>query len=120
MRDFRELQVWRKAHDLVLACYRSTCDFPRAETFGLTSQIRRSSASIAANIAEGCGRHGDGKFHRFLQIAMGSVSELDYHLLLSRDLSYLPAESYGSLRDKVLELKRMLVALVKKVDSAKT
>jgi four helix bundle protein len=113
------LQVWRKAHELTLACYRDTRGFPREENFGITSQIRRCSASIAANIAEGCGRRGDAEFHRFLQIAMGSVSELDYHLLLSRDLTYLPKEGYDDLSGQVLELKRMLVALAKKVGADK-
>jgi four helix bundle protein len=80
MKDFRDLKVWEKAHELALACYRETNDFPKQEMFGLISQIRRSGSSIAANIAEGCGRRGNAEFHRFLQIAMGSASELEYHL----------------------------------------
>lgn len=89
MRDFRELKVWEKAHCLTLAVYRATTAFPRDEVYGLTSQIRRSCASIPANIAEGCGREGDAELARFLQIAMGSASELEYHLLLTRDLDFL-------------------------------
>lgn len=89
MKDFRRLQVWEKAHRLTLAVYELTAAFPREERYGLTSQMRRSSASVACNIAEGCGRQGNAEFHRFLQIAMGSSSELDYQLLLARDLRYL-------------------------------
>ena len=88
MKDFRNLEVWDKAHQLTLNVYRITKTFPGDEKFGLTSQIRRCAASVAANIAEGCGRTGNAEFHRFLQIAMGSASELEYHLLLSRDLEY--------------------------------
>lgn len=86
MKDFKDLKVWQKAHVLTLTLYRLTRIFPREELYGLTSQIRRCSASIAANIAEGCGRKGNAELHRFLQIAAGSASELDYHLLLARDL----------------------------------
>ena len=84
MKDFRDLRVWEKAHRLTLTIYKSTVDFPRHELYGLTSQIRRCSASIGANIAEGCGKRGNNEFQRFLQIASGSASELDYHLLLAR------------------------------------
>ena len=84
MQDFRQLKVWRKAHSLALAIYKGTVRFPRTELYGLTSQIRRACVSIPANIAEGCGRGGDPELGRFLQIAMGSASELEYHLLLAR------------------------------------
>jgi len=83
MKDFRELKVWEKAHQLTLEVYKATTIFPKDELYGLTSQIRRACASIPANIAEGCGRRGDAEFARFLGIAMGSASELDYHLLLA-------------------------------------
>jgi len=79
MKDFRQLSVWEKAHRLTLAVYEATKPFPTDERYGLTSQIRRSCASIPANIAEGCGRAGDGEFRKFLQVAMGSATELDYH-----------------------------------------
>ena len=71
MKDFRDLQVWHKAHLLVLASYRSTGGFPKQEMYGMTSQIRRCAASIAANIAEGCGKRGNGEFQRYLNIAAG-------------------------------------------------
>ena len=88
MKDFRTLTVWQEAHQLTLSIYRVTKNFPKDELYGLTSQMRRCSASIAANIAEGCGRRGNAEFARFLQIASGSASELDYHLLLARDLGF--------------------------------
>ena len=75
MKDFRDLQVWAKSHALTLAVYQATGSFPKEELFGLTSQMRRCSASIPANIAEGCGRRGNGEFHRFLQISTGSANE---------------------------------------------
>jgi four helix bundle protein len=97
MKDFRTLQVWQKSHALTLHVYGLTWTFPKEELFGLTSQIRRASSSIPANIAEGCGRGSDGDFQRFLQIAFGSVSELDYHLILARDLKIVGALAYEEL-----------------------
>jgi four helix bundle protein len=88
MKDFRQLQVWQRAHTFVLELYRETNSFPREELYGLTSQVRRASVSIPSNIAEGCGRRGDAKFARFCQIAMGSASEAEYQLLLARDLGF--------------------------------
>jgi four helix bundle protein len=119
MKDFRTLGVWQKAHVLTLAVYLASETFPRDEVFGLTSQIRRASVSIPANIAEGCGRQGDPEFSRFLQMAMGSASELEYELLLARDLHYIKEDAYGSLSLDVIELKRMLAALILKVRNPK-
>ena len=115
MRDFRKLQVWEKAHALTLAVYRVTAPFPKAELYGLTSQIRRASSSIPANIAEGCGRDGDAELRRFMQIAMGSASELEYHLLLAHDLGFLPDASYAVLERDVTEVKRMLTSFIQKL-----
>jgi four helix bundle protein len=115
MKDFRNLTVWQRAHELALATYRATADFPRTEIYGLTSQIRRAASSIGANIAEGCGRGTDADFGRFLVIAMGSASELDYHLLLARDLEMLPMPSYEKLVALLSEVKRMLAGLIKKL-----
>jgi four helix bundle protein len=119
MKDFRSLDIWKKAHQLTLAAYRATRAFPQDEKFGLTSQIRRAASSVPANIAEGCGRRGDAEFHRFLQIAMGSASELEYHLLLSRDLEYLDPDNHKELTDEAVRVKRMLASLIRTVDEAR-
>lgn len=115
MKDFHSLLVWQKSHQFALDIYSVTKDFPKDESFGLVSQIRRSSSSIPTNIAEGCGRGSDADFGRFLQISMGSASEAEYQLLLSRDLSYIDNEKYEELNTKVLEIKRMLTSLLIKL-----
>jgi four helix bundle protein len=116
MKDFRDLKVWEKAHDLALDCYGVTSGFPKHEIFGIVAQIRRSGSSIAANIAEGCGRGGNAEFQRFLQMAMGSASELEYHILLSRDLHFLDPGLHDQVHDKIVEIKKMLASLIRKVD----
>ena len=115
MQDFRKLNVWRKAHELTLAVYEVTRSFPQDERYGLTSQARRAAASIPANIAEGCGRTASGDFARFLNIASGSASELQYHLLLARDLNHLDAPRHQQLTAEVTEVKQMLASLTQKV-----
>jgi four helix bundle protein len=108
MQDFRNLKVWEKAHALTLEVYRCTRGFPVDERFGLTAQLRRSCASIPANVAEGCARCGDVEFARFVSNAAGSASETDYHLLLARDLEYLNDAAYEPLLAQVSEVRRML------------
>lgn len=115
MRDFRSLKVWNKAYQLTLEVYKATQRFPKEELYGLTSQTRRCAASIAANIAEGCGRDGRAELGRFLQIAMGSASELEFHLLLARDLGLLSTGDFSRLSEQVVEVKRMLTALWQKL-----
>jgi four helix bundle protein len=115
MRDFQKLKVWEKAHRLALAVYRATTSFPREEMYGLTSQIRRSATSIPANVAEGCGRTGEAELGRFLKIAMGSSSELEYHLMLARDLGFLKITEYKPLVAQVTEIKQMLTSFVQKL-----
>jgi four helix bundle protein len=115
MKDFRKLEVWEKAHLLTVETYKITRNFPKDEQYGLVSQIRRSCASIPANIAEGCGRGGETEFGRFLQIAMGSASELEYHFLLARDLDIIDDKNYENLNLKVTDVKRMLTGLMKKL-----
>jgi len=117
VKDFRELKVWEKAHKMALQSYRITETFPKHELFGMAGQIQRCGASIPANIAEGCGRVGNSELHRFLQIACGSASELEYHLLLAKDLGYISAVDHLSAHKQLLEMKRMLVALTRKVGS---
>jgi four helix bundle protein len=118
MRNFRALKVWEKSHRLVLAVYRATGTFPREETYGLTAQLRRCCASIPANVAEGCGRGSDAELGRFMLIAMGSASELEYNLLLARDLGYLGSHDYQELSQKTGEIKRLLSTLITRVRSA--
>ena len=111
MQDFRNLKVWHKAHALTLDVYRATQAYPRCETFGLTSQTRRASSSVPANLAEGCGRDSSVEYRRHVQIALGSANELEYHLLLGHDLSYLSDTIYLTLQSQVQEVKRMLTGL---------
>ncbi|MGE0605731.1 MAG: four helix bundle protein [Pirellulales bacterium] len=115
MRDFRDLQVWRKAHQLTLDLYRTTAAFPKEELYGLTSQIRRAAASIAANIAEGCGRDGEAELARFCRIAAGSASEVEYHILLAHDLGFLNQQAYAAHTQSTTELKRMLTAFISRL-----
>jgi four helix bundle protein len=115
MKDFRSLKVMDKAHALTLAVYQVTTRFPREELFGLTGQVRKSAASVGYNLAEGCGRGTDADFARFVQIAMGSACEVEYQLLLARDLGYLPTEKHGPLEAATTEVKRMLAALLAKL-----
>jgi four helix bundle protein len=89
VKDFKGFRVWSKAHSMTLDIYRATKEFPREELFGITSQMRRAASSIGANIAEGTGRRSDGELTRYLHIARGSAAELEYHLLLARDLDLL-------------------------------
>ncbi len=115
MQSFRNLKVWEKSHRLTLDVYAVSKAFPRDEIFGLTGQMRRASASIGMNIAEGCCRKGDAEMARFLQIAMGSASELEYQFLLAHDLEYLRNPAYERLKAQVVEVKKMLSSLMQKV-----
>ena len=108
MKDFRKLKIWEKSHQLCLRIYEATARFPKEEIFGLTSQIRRSCVSIAANIAEGCGRNSENELGHFLDIAMGSASELECLILLAKDLDYFKAKDSDELLMSVIEIKRML------------
>ena len=117
MKDFRKLSVWEKSHSLAVEIYQISSNFPQNEIYGITSQIRRACVSIPANIAEGCGRDGEAEFRRFLQIALGSASELEYHLLLAHDLKMLSEEKHKQLDNRVTEIKRMLTSLIQKLKS---
>jgi four helix bundle protein len=112
MGDYRKLQVWERAHRLTLDVYEVTGNFPKGEQYGLTSQLRRASASISANIAEGCGRKGDAELARFLTIAMCSANELDHHLPLARDLGYLQSSVYEHLAIAVQGVAKMLATFI--------
>ncbi len=115
MQDFHGLKVWRKGHELVLAIYRATSRFPSDELYGLRSQMRRCVVSIPANIAEGFGRGSNADFVRFLHMAAGSASELEYFSLLAHDLTFIAAETYKHLTSEVTEIKRMLTGLIQKL-----
>jgi len=120
MRDFRDYKVWQLAHQLTLEVYAATRGFPKEELYGLTGQIRRACASIPINIAEGCGKDGDAEFYRFLQIAMGSASELEYELQLAKDLQYLSDDDYQLLNCKLIEVRKMLNGLIQRVRPTRT
>jgi four helix bundle protein len=114
VKGFKELQVWRKAHETTMAIYVVTKAFPSDERYGLTSQLRRSASSIASNIAEGCGRRSDREMARFLQIARGSASEVEYQVFLARDLHYLHEQEFRRLSFQADELQRMRTALIQR------
>lgn len=118
MRNFRDIKAWKKAHELVLSVYEATRTFPSDERYGLITQARRAAASIPANIAEGCGRDGEVELARFCEIAAGSASELEYHLLLAHDLGFLSQNQHDRLDSEVNEVKRMLNAFIKSLRSA--
>ncbi|MGH7510185.1 MAG: four helix bundle protein [Gemmatimonadales bacterium] len=117
MGDFKKLDVWQAAHLLACAVYKSTCIFPKTEAYGLTSQLRRSAASIPANLAEGCGRSGDVEFGRFVRISLGSATELEYHLLLSRDVGLLDESTYTQLSAQARRIQGMLAGLIRALKS---
>ncbi len=118
MKSYRSLTVWEKSHRLTLAIYGDTASFPRQEAYGLTGQMRRAASSVGANIAEGCGRGTDGELRQSLTYAMGSATELDYHLLLARDLGFLAEDAYSARMAAVTEVQKMLSAFILKLRSA--
>lgn len=115
MRKFQDLQIWHRSHALTLEIYRVTKSFPKEEIYNLTSQMRRSSSSIPTNIAEGCGRNSNPDFARFLTIAMGSSSELEYQLILSKDLDYISLEDFNRLFEDLTEIRKMINNFLKAV-----
>ena len=115
MEDFKDLRVWQKADELTLTVYKKSGTFPKEEMYGLTSQLRRATMSIGSNIAEGCGRRSDPEMRHFLQIARGSASEVEWHLLLARDLRFLPPDDFKNLEEMLLEIQRMLASLVQRL-----
>jgi four helix bundle protein len=115
MQDFRNLFVWQKSHQLALEVYAESKTLPRGIGWSLQSQLVRAATSVPANIAEGCGRAGDRDFRRFLRHSLGSACELEYHLLLARDLGFLAEAAYGPLDAQVVEIKRMLAGLIRRL-----
>jgi four helix bundle protein len=115
MKDFRNLKVWQKSHDLTMVVYKETKNFPKEEIYGLVSQMRRASSSIPTNIAEGCGKHTDKEFANYLQISMGSASETEYLIFLSGELGYLTKTSTENMIESISEIKKMLASLIKTI-----
>lgn len=120
MRDYRKIKAWELAHQLALNVYRGTAHFPVSEQFGITSQLRRAASSVPANIAniaEGSGRTTDKDFLRFLDIALGSLKETEYFLLLSNELNYLQKEEWEPLHEQATDALKCLVGFIKAVRS---
>lgn len=117
MSDYRNLEVWQKAHALALQIYRATTNFPKDELYGMTSQIRRAATSIPANLAEGSGRGSKPEMARFSRISLGSANEVEYFLLLARDLGYIPESRHQELTTEVSRIRRMLNGLIHSMES---
>lgn len=117
MQDYRDLKVWSKAHSLALKIYKITKAFPKEEQFNLTSQVRRAVLSVPTNIAEGTGKFSNKDFAKFLQIALGSINEVDYLIIFSNDLGFIDKDEFDSLSKEVGEIKGMLISLIKKSPS---
>ncbi|HEX8279376.1 MAG TPA: four helix bundle protein [Segetibacter sp.] len=115
MQNYKDLKVWEKAHYFTIKVYEFTKMFPKEELYSLTNQIRRSSSSIPANIAEGCGKNTQNDLAHFLNISLGSANEAEYFLILSRDLGYLKQADYELLFTLINEVKGMLISLIGKV-----
>ncbi len=120
MQNYKDLKVWEKAHFFTLAIYEVTKNFPKEEIYSLTNQLRRSTSSIPANIAEGCGKNSQLDLAKFLNIALGSANETEYFILLSKDLEYLSINRYEILFNDINEIKAMLISLIGKVRASKT
>ena len=120
MKTYRDLIVWQKSMTLVTEIYRLSKSFPRDETYGLTSQIRRSAVSIPSNMAEGYGRNSTSEYIRFLYITTGSLYELQTHLEIALNLQYLNKTNFDKLYESSREIERMLSSLTKKLNEKRT
>jgi four helix bundle protein len=118
MQDFRNIEVWQVSHDLTLDVYEVTASFPPHELYGLTSQLRRACSSIPTNIAEGCARGSDADFARFLYHAVGSASEVEYLVLLCRDLGYISPDEFDRLISETQRSKRMLASFIRRLNGS--
>lgn len=115
MRDFKKYDIWKLSHAFTLKIHELTKSYPKGEVYGLTSQIRRASSSIPTNISEGCGRDSDTEFNRFLTIALGSASEVEYLIILSKDLDYIDNDSFLILNEEINIIKRKIHSLKQKL-----
>ncbi len=119
MQDYKKLKVWEKSRELIKMIYGITANFPKEEQYGLTNQMRRASISIAANISEGCSRFSKNDFVRFLEIALGSANEVECLLILACDLEFAPEEKLQHPLNHIIEIKKMLSTLIKKLKTKK-
>lgn len=117
MRNFKNLKFWERSHHLTIRIYKLSKNFPKSELYGLTSQLRRAASSVPTNIAEGCGRLSDAELARFLVIALGSLLEVEYLVLLCFELEYMPEIEYNSLDKEANEIKSMMHTYHKKLVS---
>lgn len=117
MRNYKNYLIWEKSHKFTLRIYKLTNTFPKEELYNLVSQMRRSASSIPTNIAEGCGRNSDKDFLRFLYFAYGSANEIEYQLILSKDLKFIDSETGKIFLSEVEEIKKMLNSLIQKINS---
>ena len=115
MRDFHKIDVWKRSHQLTVAIYKVTENYPKEEIFGLTSQIRRAMSSVPTNIAEGCGRNSDAELFNFFNIASGSASEVEYQILLSQELGYIDESTATELAKEIAEVRKMLGSYMRKL-----
>lgn len=117
MRNFQELIIWQRSHQITLKIYTVTQLFPNHELYGLSSQMRRSAASIPTNIAEGSGKNSDAEFKRYLTISAGSCSELHYQLILAKDLKYIPENIFKELEEEIITIRKMIYSFCEKIKS---
>jgi four helix bundle protein len=115
MRDYKNYSIWKDGHSLTLSIYKLTKNYPKEELFGLVSQLRRAMSSVPTNIAEGCGRLSDLDFRRFLIIAHGSATEVEYLLFLSLELEFISNDDYNNLNEKIITLRKQIHSLIKKL-----
>ena len=115
--SYRDLLVWQASVDLATRCHKLTAAFPSSELYGMTSQIRRASVSVAANIAEGHGRDATGNFIQFLRVAQGSLKELETHVLICERVGLLDTQSVGELQGQCDEIGRMLRSLIRTLEA---
>jgi four helix bundle protein len=115
LQEFRKLDVWKRAHELVLAVYRASLELPKEEVFGITILLRRAATAIPTRIAEGCSREASSEFIADLRRGVAASNELDYLLLLAKDLGYLQAEMYDSLSTEAVEVRKMIYGLLRKL-----
>jgi four helix bundle protein len=115
MRDFTKLEIWQRSHQLTVKIYLLSKSFPKDEMFGLTSQMRRSASSVPTNIAEGCGRSTNPQTRNFFDIALGSLSELQYQIMLCKDLNFIPESFAAELLAEANEIRRMIYAYIQKL-----